>query len=690
MKRLAALAALAASALAHGQSEDAVVVSATRIGRPLLELPLSADRIRGEEIREGRLQVNLSETLGRVPGIYVQNRHNYAQDLQISSRGFGARASFGVRGIRLLADGIPASMPDGQGQAATFALASAERIEVLRGPFASLHGNAAGGVIAVYTQEPPGEPEASISFALGAHGTRRAGLRAAGRAGGIGLLVEASRFESDGWRAHSAVRREHLNAKATATLAGGGLAVVVNSLRQPDTRDPLGLTRAQYEADPRQATALARQFNTRKSVLQDQLGASWSTRAGGGEVQLSLYGGAREVEQYLAIPLATQALPTHSGAVVSLDRGFGGGALRYAGETSLAGRVLRLAAGAEVERMRERRRGYLNVNGVAGALKRDEDDTVTSTDLYAQAEWAVAPRWALHAGLRASRVRFDVRDYFVAAGNPDDSGARTYRAATPAVGVLLRLDDGTALYANVGRGFETPTFAELAHRSGGSGFNFELQPARSAHAEVGAKKVWPAWGRAQAALFSIGTRDEIVVETSAGGRSTFRNAGRTMRRGLELAGETHFGGPVDAAFAWSTLSARYRDPFDTVEGTPPVAVLVPAGNRLPGAPPRQLYAELRYRFAPSGFYALAEYLHRGRLYANDRNTEAADAYGVLNLVAGWSWRDERATVSAFVRLDNATDRGYAGSVIVNEANRRYYEPAPRRSLLLAVRLEARL
>src|SRR5204863_1963465 len=131
---------------------------ATRAPQSALEVPASIDRIYGDEIREDRGQVNLSESLGRVPGIVVQNRQNYAQDLQIQSRGFGARSTFGVRGIRLVADGIPATMPDGQGQASTFALGSAERIEVLRGPFSALYGNASGGVIAVDTQDPPKQP----------------------------------------------------------------------------------------------------------------------------------------------------------------------------------------------------------------------------------------------------------------------------------------------------------------------------------------------------------------------------------------------------------------------------------------------------------------------------------------------------------------------------------------------------
>src|SRR5687768_6963679 len=262
-------------AVAAAAQEDVVVITATRAPRPSLEIPASVDRLYADEIREGRAQVNLSESMGRVPGIVVQNRQNYAQDLQISSRGFGARAAFGVRGIRLIADGIPATMPDGQGQAATFALGSAQSIEVLRGPFSSLYGNSAGGVIVLETEDPPQTPFVEADLMAGSYDS----WRAAARFGGYHGLLDASRFESDGYRDHSAVRRDHFNLKFKYPLtADTSLTLVGNQLRQPQTQDPLGLTRAQFEQNPRQVTPQAIQFNTRKTVYQEQLGGALTHR----------------------------------------------------------------------------------------------------------------------------------------------------------------------------------------------------------------------------------------------------------------------------------------------------------------------------------------------------------------------------------------------------------------------------
>jgi iron complex outermembrane receptor protein len=675
MKRHLLAGALALAPLCAAAQEDAVVVTATRAPQPSLQVPASVDRIPGEEIREGRSQVNLSESLGRVPGIVVQNRQNYAQDLQISSRGFGARSTFGVRGIRLIADGIPATMPDGQGQAATFSLSSAERIEVLRGPFSSLYGNASGGVISIETRDGPQTPTGEAALTLGSYDSWRAGLLFGGQWSALNAIGDLSRFKTDGYRDHSAARRDHLNAKLRYRLnPDTALTLIANSLRQPDTEDPLGLDRAMFEADPRQVHPNALLFNTRKTVNQDQLGTTLSHRLGQGRLEATLYGGERFVEQFLAIPLFVQnASPTHSGGVVNLDRGYGGGALRYS--TDLA--AVKLSVGIEHERMDERRRGFNNENGVAGVLRRDEDNEVTSTDVYAQAEWRFTERWSLHGGARHSRVRFTSDDHFIAAGNPDDSGARSFRATTPVAGLLYRASPTLSLYGNLGRGFETPTFVELAYRSGGlTGLNLDLDASRSRHAELGAKAIVASVLRINAALFDIATEKEIVVEQNTGGRATFKNAGHTDRNGVELGVETLFGGAFEARLAYTYLKAVFRESFASG------AVSVPAGSLLPGVPRSQLYGELRYR--RESFYAQLEGLRRSRVAVNDQNSEFADGFSVLNAVAGLAQEAGRWRLTEFVRIDNLADRNYAGSVIVNDGNGRYYEPSPRRNMTVGI------
>jgi iron complex outermembrane receptor protein len=669
MRRI--LGGIAALVPAFAAGQDAVVVTATRAPQPSLEIPASIDRVYAEDIRNGRPQVNLSESLGAVPGIVVQNRQNYAQDLQVSSRGFGARSTFGVRGIRLYADGIPANQPDGQGQTGNFDLGSAERIEVLRGPFSSLYGNAAGGVIAVETEDGPAAPTFEAGLYGGSYRTRRDTAKFGGQFGALNGTGSLSHFHTDGYRQHSAADRDIANAKLRYD-AGSDTSVTLlgNSVRQPDTLDPQGLSRTQLEQDPRQVNPSVITFNTRKTIRQDQGGLRLNHRFdSANRVEAVAYGGNRFVEQFLGF---------QANGVVNLDTDYAGGAVRYFRDV---GR-LRLSAGAEYEAMSQRRRGFDNLGGVAGTLRRDEDDDVSSAGLFAQGEWRLSERWIAHAGVRSTRVRFTVDDFF---GAGLSSGSVTYTGTTPVAGLVYRLTPTTSLYGNLGRGFETPTLVELANRTGGSGFNFALSASRSRHAELGLKTIVGGWARVNAAFFNIVSENEIVVDQNNSGRASFKNVGHTDRDGFELAADTVASGPWRARIAYTYLRATFREGFPTFQGATPVTVA--AGNMLPSVPRTLLYGELGYRREP--FFARLEGMHKSSVAVNDANSDFADAFTVWNAVAGLVQERARWRLTEFVRADNLTDRNYVGSVIVNENNARYFEPAPRRAWMVGLQAALR-
>ena len=676
VRMLAAALAACASLCATGEPApvvmDTVVVTATRAEARAFDVPAAIGTVDADAIAAAGPQVNLSEALSRIPGITALNRQNYSQDLQLSIRGFGSRSTFGIRGVRLIVDGIPATMPDGQGQASNVSLASAARIEVLRGPLALLYGNAAGGVVQVFTQAGAPTPTASVSASHGSFDADRIGAGFAGTSGALRYSLDASRFETAGYRDHSAAQRDQLNAKLSWQVAGTTrVDVVVNSLDQPEALDPLGLTRVQFEANPRQAPAAAFTQDASKTVRQQQVGVVVDH---GVDADTSLlaraYVGARSLGNKLSIPLAAQLPPTSSGGIVSFDRVYDGVALQLSRRFVLGeGRTARIVAGFEHDRMRDDRQGYLNNAGVRGELRRDEDDRVANTDALLQATLDT-DRWSAIAGVRVSRVGFETRDRYIAPGNPDDSGTLGYRAANPVAGLTWHAASQLNVYANAGRGFETPTFTELAYRNNASGLNTALDAAKGTHVEAGAK--WrTAWHLLDAAAFEIRTRDEIVVDTNVGGRSTFRNAGSTTRRGFELGYVGQWLSQLRATAAFTALDARFDN-----------------GNRLPGTPPRSAFAELAW--TPQEFvHAAVEVVHTGRLYVNDANEDSAPAATVVNLRAGMkiAWRS--LEIRPLVRLENATDRKYAGSVIVNEANRRFFEPAPPRNWMAAVAVSYR-
>ncbi len=680
---LAALIALAFPALAAADTSlalDAVVVTGSRVEHSSFDLPAAVDVVDAAKIGNAQARVNASEALAAVPGINVQNRQNYAQDLQISSRGFGARSAFGVRGIRLIADGIPASMPDGQGQAATFNLDRAERIEIMRGPLSSIYGNHAGGVIQMFTPEGKGRPSVEGSFSAGSYGSWKADVSAQGESGGLSYVIDASRFSTDGYREHSSAVRDQAMAKLVFhPVDDGKLTLIANTFKQ-DAEDPQGLNWADYQRNPSGVAAPALSFNTRKFIEHTQGGLNYEHRLGEHVLQMSAYAGQRTTTQYQSIPVGPQANPRHSGGVIDFDRSFAGLSGRWIGRFDLAGGRLTTTVGAEYEQSKDDRRGFENfigaTLGVMGNLRRKENDSVSSFDQYAQLEWQ-GERWTFTGGLRHSQLRFKVKDEYLS--NGDDSGNVSYEKTTPMGAVMYRLSDGVNLYASAARGFETPTFNEMFYSSGGGAFNFSLKPSNSTHYEGGVKAMLGDASRLDLSLFQIKTDNEMVVLSSLGGRTAYQNAGPTTRRGAELAVDSQWQHNLTSRVAYTLLDARYDESFTASGST------VNAGNRLPGISKQALYGELAWKHPATGFHAGIEGIARSKVQVEDTNTaQAAPGYAIANLRLGIERPIGQTTVGGFFRLNNLFDRQYVGSVIVSEGNAKYYESAPGRNWLAGV------
>jgi iron complex outermembrane receptor protein len=666
-----------------------VVVTATRTEKPAFDVPASIDVVTMDSIPD-TLGVNPSEYLNGIPGLLARDRQNYAQDEQISIRGFGARSTFGVRGVRLYTDGIPATMPDGQGQVSHFNLDSAERIEVLRGPFSALYGNSSGGVIQIFTADGSEPPQVDLGIAAASYGTLRASANARGVSGPVDYNLDVTHFQTDGYRDHSEAKRESGNAKLSFKIGDGGkLTLLVNTLALPDAQDALGLTHAQFNADPTQVAASAIQFNTRKTVHQSQGGAVFDEDFGNGNsLRVLGYYGQRDITQFLSVPVATQANPLHSGGVVDLGSDYGGSDARWTWKGALAGRPFEIAAGLAWDRQAQDRQGFENfigtTLGVRGAPRRHEDDTVSDFDQYAQATWQFADAWSLSAGLRHSDVKFDSVDHYITTTNPDDSGRVDYSATTPVAGLLWHVAEGANLYASYGKGFETPTFNELGYRSdGGAGLAFDLTPSHSRNYEFGAKL--RPWQRSEAsfAVFRADTSDELAVATSSGGRTTYQNIGKARRDGVEAALSTQLADQWRLQLAYTWLDATFRSPFLTCAGTPCTVPNTPvaAGTRIPGIPKTDLHAALKWG-GYLGWRAGVQGDYVSSVTVNDLATDAAPAYFVAAADIGYGFDVSTGRMRTFARIDNLLDRQYAGSVIVNDANGRYFEPAPDRTFML--------
>lgn len=669
------LVALAGAASASEQAAlEPYVVTATRQPVDPLLVPTAVDVISARELHRAQPAIHLSESLYRIPGVVARDRWNYAQDLQISIRGFGARSAFGVRGVQLFTDGIPATMPDGQGQVSHFMLESASRIEVLRGPFSALYGNASGGVIEVFTMDAPAVPSLRAGYVAGDDGLGRAALSFHTPWQDGSFLFDVTDVDFDGFRDHSAAARRNAQALLKGDLGEHTRYTLLGNWLDLDALDPQGLTREQWHDDPRQASANALLFDTRKTVEQQQLGARIEHELSAAQaLEFTAYSGDRRTRQVLGVPVFVQQQNVlHGGGAIDLDRDYYGMDARWRWTTQWLAHAFSLIAGMEYEVADERRRGFENfrgeVTGVFGALRRDEDNRVRNHDIYVQAGIELAPRWHAHVGARYSRVRFTSDDHFIDAVNPDDSGTREFSRTSPVAGLLFRLSDATSLYANAGAGFETPTFAELAYRDdGASGLNTALAPAVSRNVELGLR-ARRAGMEHSFAVFESRTEDELVVAANEGGRSVYANAGRTRRRGVEYSAAVPLGETLHFALAATWLDAKYLEGFG------------PGERHIPGLARRSAWAEIEWTPARDLAFAL-EGRYVDRIYVNDANTEAAPSHARFDLSAerlfefgGLEWR-------AFARINNLLDREHVDSVIVNEGSGRYYEPAPGRHWL---------
>ncbi|EHU2156058.1 TonB-dependent receptor, partial [Acinetobacter baumannii] len=507
-------------------------VEATRTDTGYLQTPASVFRIEAPQV-DSSSQVNLTEVVKGIPSLQIRNRENYAQDLQLSMRGFGARSTFGVRGIRLYVDGIPATMPDGQGQTSNIDLSSLDHVEVLTGPFSSLYGNSSGGTILTSTKEGQGKDSIELSYSGGSHDKSRVGLVLQGGAKGANepsYIISSSYFDTDGYREHSGAEKVLNNAKLSWNLDDGSKINWVTNYVKIHADDPQGLTHDQWNANPKQQVPFLKQFNVRKDIEQTQTGVTWSKPINDkNELYAMAYLGNRQVTQYQSIPKSTQdASINHAGGVIDFERNYYGADFRWTGKELLPNTTL--SVGVALDAMDEDRKGFENFNlvngqpsyGVKGNLRRDEDNTLWNIDPYLQASWQFLPTWRLDTGVRYSNVHYKSEDNYLS--NGDDSGKTDYDKVLPSVALSWQILPELMAYVSYAKGFETPTFTEMAYRPDGqSGFNFDLTASTSDTYETGLKSQ-NQLGDFTLAVFQTKTKDDIVSAGNSNGRSTFRNA----------------------------------------------------------------------------------------------------------------------------------------------------------------------
>ena len=598
------------------------VVTATRIETNSFDLPVSIAVTNKEDISDGQLKVNISESSVRVPGVVVNNRNNPAQDLAIQIRGFGARSAFGVRGVRLYADGIPMTMPDGQGQTGTFNLDTASRIEYLKGPFSAMYGNSSGGVVQIFTEDGPKDPTLTGSFSYGSYDSFRESATYGGTLGNVNYNFNASTYKTDGYRDHSDMRRDSLHGKIKIDINDSTkLTLVTTFLDQPDNKDPQGISLSDLQNNRRMANSNSLKFNTRVTKKQQQIGAILEHKINDNNLlSFTSYTGHRDNIQFGSASVVSQLNDKNSGGVSTIDRSFGGADLNWTNKGLFLENKYQFVAGINYGRMNDLRKGYNNFTssgaieingesklladdcgntnpgtnatitcGVQGDLRRNENNIATNFDQYFQGSYDLNKSVTLSGGLRRSEVRFKNNDHYITtsnayteqslslvpgstytnaisalqiANNPDDSGSVKFKKTTPVLGFIFKANDTLNLYANMGKSFETPTFTEMSY-STSDGLNLSLKPATSNQFEFGIKTLVGSSTLINASIYKIDTRNEISLYQQTAGRSVFQNIDSSERKGLELSVDTKLNDSLKAFLAYSYLDAEFTSAFSS-------------------------------------------------------------------------------------------------------------------------------
>lgn len=682
---------------------EGVSVTVTRGRQPSHRVPRAVDVVDAAKIRRAAATLSLEESLRHVPGIEVDNRQNFSLGDRISIRGVGSRAQFGVRGVKVLVDGIPLTMADGQTQLSNLDLGSTGRIEVIRGPSSSLYGNAAGGVIQVET-EPGGqglllEPK----VVAGAFGLRKWQGRAAGSAGRLGYVLNASRTTVDGYRDHSAAELANVNAIVRVPLGETTqLSGLVSLFDSPFAMNPSSLDRLAADSAPASTRAVVEQYGAGEKTRHGQVGlrlvhAPDAERA----LEVTVYGMARSVENPLP------GTPASPGRLIDLDRRAGGVRGTYRGRARLGAVPVQWTVGADVDVQADQRAEFENLglpanlvgrldpgeipeNLERGALLLDQDESVLGLGPFAAVDLGLGERWVLTLGARYDVFRFDVEDRFVT-GDPDDSGRRTLDQLSPMAGLSFRAHPSVHVYGNIATAFQTPTTSELSNRpTGAGGFNPELEPERLRSIELGVKGALPGARLAYSvAAYTAAVRDAILPFQLTSDEVFFRNAGRTRTRGLEAAVAWE---PVERLAATASLTvvgAEFED-FTVAADGERVQL---AGNRIPGVAPRRLFLGLEYEHS-SGVFAGLDVRWTDETYANDfngpppgstapRGRFVEPAHTVADLHIGFR-RAGTLGVAPFVRVNNVFDVRHSGSLVPNAFGDRFFEPAPGRHVYFGI------
>ena len=643
---------------------DEIEVTATRLDSTLLRSSRSVSVVGKDEIQNATQLLAMDEVLAGVPGLYMQNRYNFSQDLRVSLRGFGARSAFGIRGIKVIVDGIPETLPDGQAGVDSIDLGSASRIEVIRGPSSSNFGNASGGVIAIETETGTDPGFVQTTIATGDLGYSKFQLKSGGKTENMNYLINFSKQELDGYREHSVSEGSLMNAKFGFNLSEiDRLKLSLNYTDQPKSQDPGGINLSQVNTDRKSARDRNLSYDAGESLNQKRIGLVYERDHSDGLLTVRNYYVTRDF---------SNKLPFKNGGSVNIDREFYGFGMQYQFGESLP-ENFSLTMGFDTDRQDDDRKRFNNDSGKLGSMSFDQQEKVNSNGLFVQSRYDVG-NWSISSGIRYDEVKFDITDRFLS--NGDDSGEIEFDAVSPSFGLNYVMENGS-IFTSISSSFETPTTTELANPNASGGFNALLKPQEAKNIEIGYKSVKNNIYH-EIAVFNIDLNDELVPYEleEFPGRTFYSNVGKSSRKGVEslVSWSVKPNLTVDASYTYSDFS------FDSFIDKNNKDF---SGSKLPGLPESFAYFGIRFE-NENGLNMNFNLNYSGDLFANNANSVKVQAYTVSNFRLSYNINKGDWKILPYMGINNIFDTEFNSNIRINAFGSRYYEPAPERNSYLGI------
>lgn len=636
---------------------DSITVTASRIVNTEQKTPYALSISDQFYLQTGRRQLSINEALQNIPGLIAINPDNFAQDLRVSIRGFGARSAFGIRGVKVLVDGLPESTPDGQAQVDNIDLGAFSRMEVIRGASSSLYGNAAGGVISFNSGELAAKPYAELGLTAGSFGLQRYQLKTEWKQGTLGGLLHVAHTQTEGYRAQSAVQNTLIYNRLQWSISPKTqLKLIYNYVFSPTADDPGALNRADADNDRKAARDRNVTFATGESVEQGKVGAILSHQLNPQQyIQLKGF--------FIDRSFANR-LPFENGGMVQLRRGYAGGGVAYNYQNKK--NSYRLKVGVDIENQRDNRQRYDNLQGTRGNQTLSQIENFANTGVFVLQDIEFSPKLRLNLGARYDFINIKAQDRFF--GNGDDSGDQLFQAFNPSVGLVYNVAPMANIYANFSTSFETPTLSELsANPTGTGGFNAELKPQQATSYELGIKGLMPTKFHYTLALFHIRVQNELLpFELAAFPQRTFyNNAGASTRQGIETSLKYT---PVAGLLVEANYTFSYFVFEAFAEGNEDYA-----GKQLPGIPQHMAYLGARYVHTKGAYVALNARINGG-IFANNDNSVLDPGYQLVNVRMGWKKAWKNWGIEPFAGINNLFNMKYTSNLRINAFGNRFYEP----------------